>query len=539
MLAPAVGSIGALLARQAAVEPDEPYLLFGDGAVSWGEFDEQVSRTARALHDVGVRRGDRVAVLMRNRPEYLLAWLGAVRLGAVYVPVIADNTPGEVDHVLLGAQARALVATGDLLEPLGDVRARCPELEYVIGVEADDGSLPFADLVAAVSPSVPGPPVEEDALAQIAYTSGTTSRPKGIMHTHHPYVRIGIEMARRLEYGPDDRLMVVLPLFHGNAQITSIMPSLAARASVALMSRFSVSGFWPQVQRYRPTEVNLLTGLQLMLLGAPEREEERGHSLELVFGTTTESVQQRFRDRFGVPTVTTFSQTECSFGTMADRHTPYRPDWVGWPLGEGNEVRVVDADDRPLPAGEVGEIVMRSSCVMQGYYGQPDETARALRGGWLHTGDRGYMDADGQLYFKGRIKHVIRRSGENISGEEVEDIVTSHPAVRECAAVAVPDDLRVEEVKVFVVLNEGAELTEEQVVDWCEPRLAGFKVPRYVEFRDTLPVTPRGTVKRFELAAELGLADCWDRLAVGYRVQWRPEWRRGAARDVTAPEPGP
>jgi crotonobetaine/carnitine-CoA ligase len=529
MSAKSFGTIGDLLAKSAAVDPDAPYLYFVDEVWSWGKLDEEVSRAGRALHDLGVRKGDRVAVLMRNRPEYLLAWLGAVRLGAVYVPVIAENKPPEVDYVLRESRVNTLIASGELLEPLGDIASRCPELTHILGVEAGAEILDFNQLVAAAEPSIPGAGPDELDIAQIAYTSGTTNRPKGVVHTHHPYVRIGVEMSRRLEFTPDDRLFVVLPLFHGNAQITSMMPTIAARTTAVLAPRFSGTRFWAEVQRYEPTEVNLLTGLQLMLLSRPEIEEETNHTLEIVFGTTTESVERRFRERFGVPTVTTFSQTECSMGTMGDRHTPYRDEWAGWPVGEDNEVRIVDETDAVLASGEVGEIAIRNSCVMQEYYRNPEETERALKGGWLHTGDRGYMDDDGNLYFKGRIKHVIRRSGENVSGEEVENVITSLPAVRECAAVAIPDDVREEEIKVFVVLKDEANLTEEEIVDWCEGHLATFKVPRYIEFRDSLPVTPRGTVKRFELAKEENQTECWDRLHVGYRVDWRPEWKRGGA----------
>jgi crotonobetaine/carnitine-CoA ligase len=538
---PSLGTIGGLLSRQAEIAPDSPYLYFEDDVITWAELDEDVSRTARALHDLGVRPGDRVAVLMRNRPEYLLAWLGAVRLGAVYVPIIADNKPPEVDYVLQRSGSKALITTGELLAPLGDVRNRCPELEHIAAVDrlpaTDDRVLPFTEMVAAVSPSVPGSGPGEQDIAQIAFTSGTTNRPKGIVHTHHPYVRIGCELARRMNYSPEDRLMVVLPLFHGNAQITSFMASLAARTTAALIPRFSVSRFWDQVDRYQPTEVNLLTGLQLMLLGRPAAEGERTHSLQVVFGTTTESVQQRFLERFGVPTVTTWSLTECSLGTVGARGEPYIPEWVGTPLGGENEIAIVDEHDRRRAPGEVGEIIIRNSCVMQEYFRQPEVTAEALRGRWLHTGDRGYMDGQGNLYFKGRIKHVIRRSGENISGEEVEDTVTSHPAVQECAAIAVPDDVRVEEVKVYVVLNEGASLTEEEIIDWCEDRLATFKTPRYIEFRSSLPMTPRGTVRRFVLAEEENPGSGWDRLRVGYRLDWRPEWVMGQANDITLADP--
>jgi crotonobetaine/carnitine-CoA ligase len=532
---PCVGTIGELVARQAVARGDDPYLFFEDSVVSWRQFDEYVTRTANALRDLGVGKGDRVAVLMRNRPEYLYAWLGIVRLGAVYVPVIADNTPPEVEYVLEHCGTVALITTDELFAPIRDLRDRCGAMKHIISVDGDGaGGLPFHELLKAASCNLSFEGPMEDDLAQIAYTSGTTSKPKGVMHTHHPYVRIGMEMAERLDYTHKDRLMVVLPLFHGNAQITSIMSSLAAGASVALMPGFSPSRYWDQIGRYQPTEVNLLIGLELMLLGMPERNKEREHGIRFVWGTTTKQIEERFRRRFGIPIITTWSLTECSLGTMADPRHEYRAEWVGWPLGEGNEIRIMNPEGQDIPAGKAGEICVRNSCVMQGYYGQPEETSKVLRDGWLRTGDLGYTDEQGNLYFNGRLKNVIHRSGENISAEEVEAAIAEHPSVEKAAVYAVPDNLRVEEVKATIVTHAGKTLTPEEVIDWCEERLARFKVPRYIDFRDSVPTTPRGTIKQFLLRAEEKPTEgCWDRLAAGYRIKLREGQIRGEAFGLT------
>jgi crotonobetaine/carnitine-CoA ligase len=223
-------------------------------------------------------------------------------------------------------------------------------------------------------------------------------------------------------------------------------------------------------------------GMQAMLLSRPQAPGERAHRIRYSWGTVTDPIERAFRERFGIPSLTTYSLSECTFVTSARPGQPYKPGWCGTAGMEDMEVRIVDTETlEPRPPGETGIIAVRSPCVMQGYWKQPEETAAALRDGWLITGDLGALEPGGDLYFKGKHKHVIRRSGENISGEEVEAAILAHPDVVACSASAVPDDVREEEVKVVVRQRLGAELTEADVVAWCAGRLAKFKVPRYVE----------------------------------------------------------
>lgn len=512
-------SIGDLLRARAEAAPGAAYLRFEGETTSFADLDTAVSRTARALRDLGVRPGDRVAVLMRNRPEYLQAWLGIVRLGAIFVPVIADNRPAEVDHVLVHSGSVALVVADDLRAPLGDVRGRCPELRHVlvVGGAGAAGTVDFAAARDAAATSLPGPGPAAADVAQIAYTSGTTARPKGVVLTHYAYVRTGHEFARFYGLTEADRLMVVLPLFHGAAQIAAVMPSLSVGAELALFPRFSVSRFWEEVAAVDPTQVGLMHGMASMLLSAPEGPVPR-HRIRFSWGTTTPPIERAFRERFGVRSATTYGLSECSFVTSAPLDRPYRPGWAGVRTMADMEVRIVDPETAaPRGVGEVGMIAVRSPCATPGYYRDPVETDKALRDGWLLTGDLGRLDADGELYFEGKHKHVIRRSGENISGEEVEAAVLEHPAVELCSALAVKDDVREEEVKVVVVPERGAVLTEPELVDWCERRLAPFKVPRYVEIAATA-TGPRRAGEE---------TDCWDRLRAGHGVEWRPGWRVG------------
>jgi crotonobetaine/carnitine-CoA ligase len=252
-----------------------------------------------------------------------------------------------------------------------------------------------------------------------------------------------------------------------------------------------------------------------MILAQPPRPDDRDHPVRLSVANVTKTVYDEFSERFGVDIVSTWALAEGPLGTMTAPGHGYKSGEIGWPLGHDNEIKVVDEDDQEVGPGVTGELVQRNRAMMPGYYKNPEESARVLRGGWVHSGDLGYRDEDGIFYFVGREKHVIRRSGENVSGEEVEECLQENPKVETVAAIAVPDEIRGEEVKVYVVVQDGEELTPEEVVAWCEERLADFKLPRYVEFIDELPRTGPLKVNRPALAKRPGLTDCWDRERAG------------------------
>jgi crotonobetaine/carnitine-CoA ligase len=315
-------------------------------------------------------------------------------------------------------------------------------------------------------------------------------------------------------YTADDRLMTVFPLFHGNALVWSALAAVWCGARVIIHRRFSASGFWASARRHGATEINLLLGAINMLLAQPVQDDDRDNPIRLVLANVTEPIHREFTARFAVDIVSTWALAEGPLGTMTAPGHGYRAGEIGWPMGEDNEVRVVDEDDQPLPDGEIGELVQRNRAVMLGYYRNEEETARVLRGGWVHSGDLGYRDGAGLFYFVGRRKNVIRRGGENVSGEEVEECLQTHPAVEEAAVIAVPDDMRGEEVKAHIVLRAGHALSAPEAIAWVAARLADFKVPRYVEFMTSLPRTGPLKIDRSALAARAAAADCWDRTQV-------------------------
>ena len=306
--------------------------------------------------------------------------------------------------------------------------------------------------------------------------------------------------------------MTVFPLFHGNALVWSALSAVWCGGQVIVHRRFSASGFWDAARRYGATEVNLLLGAINMLLAQPEREDDADNPIRLVLANVTEPIYAAFTKRFDVDIVSTWALAEGPLGTMTAPRHGYRAGEIGWPMGSDNEVGVVDENDQPVTDGVVGELVQRNRAMMLGYYKNETETERVLRGGWVHSGDLGYRDENGLFYFVGRVKNVIRRAGENVSSEEVEECLQGHPAVEEAAAVAVPDEIRGEEVKIYLVLCVGATLSESAAVAWCAERLSDFKIPRYIEFLDELPRTGPLKIDRAALTARENPTDCWDRL---------------------------
>ena len=501
-------------AAVAARRPAHPFLVFGDAETSYGEARERIGRVAAGLQRLGVEPGDRVACYLRNCPEFLWTWFAVNALGATLVPV---NTAFRVEEALYPVEhagARFLVAGGEGFEVARDVYRQCGSLKelVVVGGGDWDRGVPFREVADEAPLDLEGR-ASPDAIASFIYTSGTTGRPKGVMQPHRNYVLTGEGFRTWLDLGPEDRLMTPLPLFHINAQAYSTMGALAAEATLVLLERFSVSGFWAEACRYGATQANVIGSMLALLAKAPPGPEDRAHRLRLVYGAPVpREIFEPFEGRFGVTLVEGYGLSECTFGTILPLRGVRKPGSMGLPRelpsrGIRNEMRVVAADGRECAPGEVGEIVVRNPVVMAGYHADPGATQEALRDGWLWTGDWGHRDADGYFYFADRRKDVIRRRGENIASGEVEAVLDAHPAVLESAVVGVPSALSEDDVVAVVVPRSGPTPGETELIAWCAARLARFKVPSRVILTDALPKTPTAKVQKDRLRAELRRAD--------------------------------
>jgi crotonobetaine/carnitine-CoA ligase len=408
-----------------------------------------------------------VLATARNDPRYVFLWLATAYIGAIYVGVDPRQTETELSG-LVGQVEPRLVVTDQNLDELF----------------AEPGEL-----------DGPGP-AEHDDPAVLIPTSGTTGRSKLVTQTHRAYAMAGEGFPWWLGLTEDDRLMTSLPLFHINAPAYSVLGSVAARASLALLPRFSASGFIDSARRHGATEFNAIGAMLEMLMRQPERPDDADNPLRLAYAgpTPPEERHLEFERRFGVELTSGYAMSETPYGTVWRRGTrPYGT--LGWPrqhptLGEVNEARV-NAD---------GELELRNPAVMTGYWGMPDETEAVLApDGWLKTGDLVTENPDGSYTMVGRKKEVIRRRGENVAPAEIEEALASHPDVVEAAVIGVPSELSEEDIKAFVVLREGADADFDELRDWASRRLTPFKVPSLYEALDELPHTPTGRVAKHRL----------------------------------------
>ena len=498
------GTIAGLLEEAAARAPGKVYLTGPGGDVTFAALGERVARLASGLGALGVSHGDRVAVLLPNCHAYVETWLALARLGAALVPVNPAFKPDEVAFVLEHAGAAGVVTTDALHQAaVAPIRPRCPALAHVITLEGETaGSVPFSRLLE--SKAMEGrPAVAEEDTAAILYTSGTTGFPKGCCLTHRHYVLAGRMLRDVLRATASDRYLCVVPLFHVSGQMGMVMATLAAGATLILLPGFQARTFWADAVRHCATVFHGVGTILAILDRLPVSAEEQAHTLRAMWSAGHPELVAAMSVRLRIPIVQNWGMTEGGMtATSLEGGSPAGS--IGVPVGP-NELRIVDEEDREVPAGVVGEIMMRGPLLVKEYWRDPEATARAMRGGWFHTGDLARRDATGHYYFVDRKKDMVRRGGENIASQEVEHVLRAHPGVADAAVIGVPDPIWGEEVKAYVVLKEGeseASTPPASLFEHCAERLAAFKLPRYLEYRAELPRTASHRVRKEMLRRE-------------------------------------
>ena len=478
-------TLAGRLAWQAGERPDSPWLISQDEAgaiteITWGEAYARALRTCGMLADCGVSPGERFNAHLTNRLEFFDLWFGAALRGAVVVPTNPLLTTDELTYALDHAGCELSITQEDLADTVRGAGAR---QVLVAGPELD----------AARAAAEPGGETEGAArdVVSVLYTSGTTSRPKGVMVSSAAYLYAGEAVASHVRLQPEDRQLVVLPLFHGNAQYYSSMSAFVTGASVALTPRFSASRWSTQARDLGATVASLFAAPIRMILAAEESAADRAHALRLALfaQNVTPAEVERFETRFGVPLAQLYGMTETvAPPTINPIYGERRNQSIGRPT---LSARVRVTDEGLEVAGVPGETLM------SGYLDDPEATAAVLgEDGWLKTGDGVREDDDGYLYFVDRRKDLIKRAGENVSTVEVEQTIDEHPEVYAAAVVGLPDPVYDEIVAAFVVAAPGCSPSAEAIVDWCAERLAKFKVPARVQFVSELPTTPVGKVQK-------------------------------------------
>lgn len=502
---------GALESR-AQRDPLRPFMLFGDKTWSWHEFAAHADGAARLLAARGTRKGDRVGVMARNSDGHVLLLFALARIGAIMVPVNPEFGVQEARYVLHHAEVSGVVASGDTLEA---ARTACQGLAREPWFLLLDSGQPGVPLLQDLIRHAPDAALPEDIRADdtclIVYTSGTTGFPKGAMHSQRSFVTGGEAFVQRVHLQDDDRVMIVLPLFHINALFYSVAGTLAAGASMVIVPRFSASTFWQTAVETGATEVNIIEAIGTILKNRPRSEFRTEHRIRKVYGVR-ESMADAFRHEFGVPhLIGGYGMTEIPGVTCNPFEGPQKKGSMG-PVGRHPDpsrawaqCRVVDDQGRDVGMGEVGELIVKTPIIMQGYFRDPEQTRAAFHDGWFLTGDLVRQDEDGYFYFISRKKDIIRRRGENIAGAELDRVVGAHPAVHEAAAIAVPSELGEDEILVAVVPKPGQAVSAEEIVQWCREQLAPIKVPRFVAIVDDLPHTPTHKVAKAVMRSDSSL----------------------------------
>jgi long-chain acyl-CoA synthetase len=480
--------------RAAAWFPHHPAILFEDRAVSYRELNERAGRLAHALRAHGVGRGDRVALYLPNIPEFAVGYLGALKAGAIAVSINAIFKADEVRFIVDDSGVRVLFTTGDLL---GNVpRARCPSLEHVVVCEGDAQGHPrLEDWVAGAAAGGRGLDLERDEPAVLLYTSGTTGVPKGATLSHANVVFNDYACAHHMGVRQTDRLLLFLPLFHVFGQNAIMNTAFAACATVVLQRRFVADQALEAIQRHRASMLFAVPTIFITLLGMDLARWDLS-SLRYDFSaaaTMPEEIARRWTERFGRPVFEGYGLTECSPFACYNHDFRHRPGTVGTAV-ENVELKILDEDGHELPRGRWGEICIQGPGVMRGYWGRPEDTARAIRSGWLRSGDIGTMDDEGYVSIVDRVKDMINVSGFKVWPAEVEQVLYRHPAVREAAIYGVSDPVKGESVRAAIVPREGATLTADEVIAYCRERLAVYKAPVAVDLVRELPKSATGKI---------------------------------------------
>jgi crotonobetaine/carnitine-CoA ligase len=510
-------TLRSLLEYRAESAADETFVIFddldgGSTRLSFRELDAAANRTAHLLLDLGMRPGDRINLHLTNCLEFLYLWFGAAKAGIVIMPTNTQASADELQYLIDHSGSRLIFTQGEFESTAQVARRRCASVERLLLCADKDGSKEFGARLSE-QPDAPPPavPRSEDVVA-IMYTSGTTAKPKGVLVTNASYIYAGETVAKAIRLSPTDRHLTVLPLFHGNAQYYSTMSALVTGASVALMARFSASRYFDQAIAYGCTVASLFAAPIRMILAQPRSEAHRRNALRVVIfaQSVTQSQLEEWEERFDAPLLQLWGMTETMGPPLMNPVDFARNNMsVGFPV-MGYEVALFDERGGAVKPGEVGEIAVRGEpgwTLMEGYFNNPEATAKTIRNGWLMSGDNARQDAKGYFHFVDRAKDMIKRSGENVAANEVEAVILDHDAVFDCAVIGVPDLVRDEAIVAVVVLREGKTLSDADIAEWCRQRLARFRVPGHVVFKDALPRTSVGKIQKHLLRDEYaGLA---------------------------------
>lgn len=524
-----------VLRRAVDQYPDRIWLTNDDAALSYGDIDHMSNRLANGFRSHGMHPGDTVLFMLPDVPEYVATWAACSKSGVVEVPVNTAYRGDIFVHVINDSRAESMVCNAEYLDRLNAVADRLTGLKriFVHGQDGDKADaakslanafdvIPFDALMSNDTSTPDHTPAISD-LKAIMYTSGTTGPSKGVMVAQAHAYEYAYGGAQVLEVGADDVYYTAgLPLFHVAGKWGVTYAVAIHGATAAFPRRFSATEFWNDIRKYGATTTFLLGAMANFLQRQPETPDDCDNPLAKVLMCPLLPDLDAFATRFGARIATAYGSTEVNAPVFMPLGTKVNdPQVVGPVRTDKFELSVVDENDRTVPPDTLGEIVVRPRepwITMMGYWNQPEWTVQMWRNQWLHSGDAGRYDEDGNYYFVDRIKDAIRRRGENISSMEVEGIVSQHPSIAECAVYPTDSEYAEQEVAVAIALKPDCALDNEEFIRWLEPRMPYFMVPRFLRRVAELPKTPTGKIQKYSLREQGVTDDMWDREAAGIKV---------------------
>ena len=508
-----------LLTITSAIVPDRDAIIFDGNHMTFGELADRVNRLANAMGDLGVGAGDRVGVMQVNCNEHVETYFATAKLDAILVPINFRARSEELAFMLNDSGVKLIILGQRYQDMLRSIESELTTLEHRISLEGPgEGFLFYDDLLANASDEERFPTADEDDVTIIMFTAGTTGTPKGVMLSHDSFSSYILANVESVDMEFAEKNILTVPLHH-IAGVQAVMAAIYGGRTLVLQRQFDEEGWMKLVQDEQVNRAMMVPTMLKRLMDQPTFKDYDLSSLQVItYGAAPmplEVIKKAIAEFPGTRFINAFGQTEtASTITMLppDDHNISEDDpefekklnrlsSIGKPLPDV-EVRIVNEDGADVPQGETGEIVAKGQRLMKGYWNREEATKETLRGGWLYTGDLGFWDEDGYIFLSGRARDFIKRGGEMIAPEEVEQIIMSHPGVDEAAIIGIPDIEWGERVRALVVKKPGAELSMQDVVEHCRPRMAGFKRPEDVVFVDELPRNPMGKVLKRVLREE-------------------------------------